>query len=172
MLNLLKGEMEMRKSLFGLAFALIAFATMSVPAFAEHSSAGVKIGVLTCNAIPGSKVNLLIHSTTDVACTFKSTAGETEQYVGETGVGFGIDLKFDSESHLVFTVFAAESSGVNKLSSGKYIGVGAEAAAGIGLGAHVLVGGSNKSVSLQPAIEGGVGAGASAGVTYLYLQAK
>jgi len=163
----------MRKSLFGIGLAAIVSVMMAAPAFAGHSSAGTKIGVLTCNAIPNSKVNLLIHSTTDVDCTFKSTAGDgTEHYVGETGVGLGIDLKWDSESHLVFTVFAAENSGVNKLSDGKYVGAGAEAAAGLGLGAHVLVGGSNKSISLQPAIQGGTGAGASAGITYLYLQAK
>jgi len=173
MLNLFKGETNMRKSLYGLGFAFIASAMMAVPAFAGHSSAGTKIGILTCDAVPGSKLNLLVHSTTDVECTFNSTAGEgTEHYVGETGVGFGIDLKWDSESHLVFTVFAAEGSGSNKLSSGKYVGVGAEAAAGLGLGAHALVGGSNKSVSLQPAIQAGVGVGASAGLTYLYLQAK
>ncbi|MDQ6992666.1 MAG: DUF992 domain-containing protein [Mariprofundus sp.] len=163
----------MRKSLFGLGLALVASALMAAPAFAGHSTAGTKIGVLNCDSIPGSGVNLLIHSTVDLECTFNSTDGSgVEHYVGETGVGFGIDLKWDSKRHLVFSVFAADTkSGSNKM-AGKYAGVGAAAAVGLGLGAQVLVGGSDKSVSLQPVIEGSEGIGASAGLTYLYLQAK
>jgi hypothetical protein len=44
---------------------------------------------------------------------------------------------------------------------------------GVGAGANVLVGGFNKSVTLQPvSIEGSVGLNVAAGVTSLTLQAS
>jgi hypothetical protein len=57
--------------------------------------------------------------------------------------------------------------------NGTYTGGKASAALGVGLGAAVLIGGSNDSFGLVPlALEGGTGFGASAGVGYLSLQAK
>ena len=165
--------MKTRTTMFGIGMTLMAAMVAAVPAWAGNSTAGTKIGILTCNAIPESGVNLLIHSTVDVSCSFNSTDGSgTEQYVGETGVGLGIDFRFDRERQLVFTVFAADTThGSHKL-AGKYVGAGGSATLGVGVGAQVLVGGSNKSVSLQPVIEGSTGIGVSAGVTYLFLQAK
>ena len=33
---------------------------------------GIEVGVLTCNVVPGSRVNLLIRSTADVECTYEN----------------------------------------------------------------------------------------------------
>ncbi len=75
------------------------------------------------------------------------------------------------ERHLRFAVFAADMVKGNHKLAGKYGGVGALASAGVGVGAQVLMGGSNSSVSLQPVIEGATGVGVNIGITYLYLQA-
>jgi len=162
----------MKVKMMILSAACAALALVAVPAFAGNSTAGTKIGVLSCDSVPESGVNLLIHSTVDIKCTFKSTDGSgVEHYIGETGIGFGININFDVERHLRFIVFAADMvKGTHKL-AGKYGGVGALASAGVGVGAQVLAGGSNSSVSLQPVIEGTTGVGASVGITYLYLQA-
>ena len=54
---------------------------------------------------------------------------------------------------------------------GKYFGTKASAAVGVGAGVQVLLGGFDKSFTLQPLAAGGVkGAGASLGIGYLYLQ--
>ena len=54
--------------------------------------------------------------------------------------------------------------------AGSYGGVGAEATAGAGLGANLLVGGTGRSFSLQPlSIEGQTGLNFAAGVTTLTL---
>ncbi len=153
----------------GIAAALLA----TVPAYAGNSTAGTKIGILTCKTVPNSGVNLLIHSTVDITCRFESTDGSgVEHYVGETGIGLGIDFSYDIKKQMVFTVFAADmKKGSHKL-AGKYGGAGASVSAGVGAGVQLLVGGSNRSVSLQPVIEGSTGVGASAGITYLYLQAQ
>jgi len=163
----------MKSKLMIISMACIASALTVMPGYAGNSTAGTKIGILTCHSIPGSGVNLIIHSTVDIACTFDSTDGSgVEQYVGETGIAFGINASYEVEKNFLFTVFAADTaSGSHKL-AGKYGGVGASASVGVGVGAQVLVGGSNESVSLQPVIEGNTGVGVSAGITYLYLQAK
>ncbi len=131
----------------------------------------VEVGVLTCEQV-GTRINLIIHSTANVKCEFTDTEGNVERYMGETGVGLGIDLQWKKEEHMAFTVLASVGANANEHAlTGKYVGGGASAALGAGLGAAVLVGGSADQFSLQPiAISGSIGIGAAAGVTYLYIQ--
>lgn len=139
-------------------------------AFAEG---GMQVGVLECKVVPGSRVNLLIRSTADVDCTFNNN-GTVERYVGETGIGLGLDLSFRKNEVMRFAVIAA-SSDVNPgghALAGKYVGGEATATAGVGVGAKALVGGGNKNFSLQPlALETNKGFGASAGLGFLYIEA-
>lgn len=134
---------------------------------------GVQLGVLECTVVPGSRVNLLIRSTADVECTYDNQ-GTVERYIGETGIGLGLDLSFKQDEVMHFGVIAA-SSDVNPgghALAGKYVGGEATATAGVGLGAKALVGGGNKNFSLQPlALETNVGLGASAGLSFLYIEA-
>jgi hypothetical protein len=54
--------------------------------------------------------------------------------------------------------------------AGTYAGVGAQASAGAGLGANVLVGGTGRAFSLQPlSIEGLVGLNIAGGITTVTL---
>jgi len=156
---------------FILGMAVLALMPGQPPATAAETTAGGKIGTLTCKTVPHSGVNLLIHSTVDVTCVFKSTAGETEHYKGETGVGLGIDLAVKREETLGYLVFASDfKKGSYKL-AGRYVGGGGSATVGVGAGAQALLGGSNKSVSLQPVVlSASRGLGVSGGVTYLYLE--
>ena len=56
--------------------------------------------------------------------------------------------------------------------SGTYVGASAAAAAGLGLGANVLLGGSNDQVALQPAsVEGIQGLNVAAGFGQIVLKA-
>jgi len=158
-------------SMIGLAvFAMLA--GQQAIAKGEKSSAGTKVGVLTCKTVPDSGVNLIIHSTVDVTCEFESSAGKgKEKYKGETGVGLGIDLEFDSKETLVYSVLSADFKAGSYQLAGKYGGVGASAALGLGVGVQVLVGGNKRSISLNPlALSGSEGVGAAAGLTYLYLE--
>jgi len=154
-----------------ISMACIASTLTVLPSYAGNSTAGTKIGILTCHSVPNSGVNLIIHSTVDITCTFDSTdSSGVEHYIGETGIAFGINASYEVEKHLLFTVFAADTVSGNHKLAGKYGGVGASASVGVGAGAQILVGGSNSSISLQPVLEGSTGVGASAGLTYLYLQ--
>lgn len=166
----------MRWTLSSLFFAaLLAVATgapvQSAGAAEEVSTAGTKVGELVCKQVKGSRLNLILHSTADVKCEFKSTAGgSVEHYKGETGVGLGIDLNFKENEALVFAVFSADFKQGTYQLAGKYGGAGASAAVGAGVGAQVLVGGNGRTVSLKPAVTTSTGVGASAGITYLYLE--
>ena len=57
--------------------------------------------------------------------------------------------------------------------AGTYGGVSAEATVGLGLGANVLIGGSNRNFALQPlSVQGQVGLDIAIGVTRLDLWAQ
>ena len=66
-------------------------------------------GVLACEQV-GARINLIIHSTADIRCEFTDSAGNVENYMGETGVGLGIDLQWKHEEQMAFTVLAAISA--------------------------------------------------------------
>ncbi|MGR9090401.1 MAG: DUF992 domain-containing protein [Gammaproteobacteria bacterium] len=135
---------------------------------------GIEVGVLTCNVVPGSRVNLLIRSTADVECTYEN-GGVTEEYHGETGIALGLDLSFRTNEKMNFAVFAATDDvtpGAKAL-GGKYVGGQVSAAAGLGLGAKALVGGGAKNIGLQPlALETSTGIGIAGGLGFLYIEPK
>ena len=155
------------------AVALAAMITLLPALSSADEKAGVQLGVLSCEVVPGSRVNLLIRSTADVTCTYDNQ-GTLERYKGEAGIALGVDLSFKSEEHFGFMVIAASSDvrpGAYAL-AGKYVGGQASAAAGVGVGAKVLVGGGEKNFSLQPiGLEGSTGSiGATGGLGFLYIE--
>ena len=71
---------------------------------------------------------------------------------------------------LAWAVFAPSNGVAPGALAGKYGGVSGDVAIGLGVGANVLVGGSAKSIALQPlSVEGQVGVSLAAGVTGLTL---
>lgn len=157
---------------YGVAFLFAALLVMPAgQALATEVSKGAQIGLLECRTVEGSGFTLLISSTADVKCRFEATGGVVEKYRGETGVALGIDLHWDRKTKIVYTVFAANYKAGSYQLTGKYLGGGGSATVGVGVGAQALIGGGNKSISLEPALSGSKGAGISGGMTYLYLEA-
>ena len=71
---------------------------------------------------------------------------------------------------MVWAVFAPTSRKAGAL-AGNYTGASAEATVGAGLGANVLVGGSDRTVSLQPvSVQGQSGLNLAVGVSGLQLR--
>jgi hypothetical protein len=116
---------------------------------------------------------LLIRSTADVSCEFKDTDGKVERYKGESGIALGLDLSFKTEESFAFAVISNAVAGAGSHSlAGKYVGGKASVSAGIGVGAAALVGGSDDNFGLNPiAVGGEKGAGISAGIGFLYIEA-
>jgi hypothetical protein len=81
----------------------------------------------------------------------------------------GLDIGITTGGVIIWTVFADSSRHTGML-AGKYTGATAEVSVAAGLGANVLVGGSNRTVALQPlSLQGQVGLDVAAGVGELDL---
>ncbi len=143
-------------------------------AMVQADEAKGEVGVVTCDYIAGTKVNLLIFSSASFNCVFKHS-GVKDYYDGESGIRLGLDLQWTDQSTMSYTVMASTGKDIDwsQALTGTYTGGKASAAFGVGLGAAVLIGGSADSVALVPlAIEAGTGFGATAGIGYLSLKGK
>ena len=98
-----------------------------------------------------------------------SEPGPREVYVG--GINkFGLDLGATAGGEMVWAVYAPTTRRFGAL-AGQYSGASAEATVGAGLGANVLVGGSDRTVALQPlSLQGQAGLNVAAGVAELTLR--
>jgi hypothetical protein len=145
--------------------ALLMLGLATSPTFA--ASKGVKIGMLTCDVAGG--VGMIIGSSKSVDCTFEGTVGQRERYTGSIGK-FGLDVGVTGKAVMAWAVFAPGKLKAGAL-AGRYAGASAEATVAVGLGANVLVGGSDKSIALQPlSVQAQTGLNLAAGVASLRLK--
>ena len=132
------------------------------------TKSGVNVGSLTCNVAGGT--GFVFGSSKTLNCILARTDGVAERYEG-TIKRFGVDIGFTKEAHVVWLVFAPGNIGPGAL-AGAYAGPTAAASVGVGVGANVLIGGSNKQVALQPvSVEGNIGLNVAAGVAEIELKA-
>jgi len=117
---------------------------LAAPAAAQQN---VKIGQLRCEVSGG--LGLIIASSKELECRYTSEGGRHERYFGRISK-FGLDIGATTGGVLVWDVFAPEQGPKRGALAGNYEGVGASATVGVGLGANALVGGSNRSIALQP----------------------
>jgi hypothetical protein len=147
------------------AAALIALGLAASPALA--ASKGVKIGMLTCDVAGG--VGMIIGSSKAIDCYFEGTIGSREHYTGSIGK-LGLDVGVTGKAVMAWAVFAPGKLKAGAL-AGKYVGASAEATIAVGLGANVLVGGSNNTIALQPlSVQAQTGLNLAAGVASLRLK--
>ena len=152
----------MSKSIGAVALAL------AVMSFAPVAEARVKAGMLSCDVSGG--FGWIIGSSKQVSCIFTpDQPGPTEAYVG-TIRKFGLDIGATSRQSMVWGVFADTWGGNRGALAGEYVGATGEATFAVGLGANVLLGGSNRSIALQPlSLTGQTGLNVAAGVADLQL---
>jgi hypothetical protein len=141
-------------------------AGMLVPGAPAHGQA-VQVGALSCHEAGGW--GFVFGSSHDIRCTFSPASGRPERYTG-TVSQFGVDIGYMQSAVIMWGVVAPTASLAPGALAGTYVGATASAAAGPGVGANVLVGGSNKTISLQPvSIQGGVGLNVAGGIAALTL---
>jgi hypothetical protein len=145
--------------------AALVLAALSGSAQAQER---VQAGQLTCDVSAG--IGLIIGSQRNVSCTFTpATPGPIEYYTGSISK-LGIDLGVTTGGVMVWLVWSPTNRPVGGL-TGNYVGASAEASVVAGLGANALIGGSNRSVALQPlSVQGQVGLNIAAGVAGLELR--
>jgi hypothetical protein len=157
----------MRKHLSVVA-ALAVVAAVAVPTTSMAAPEHAKVGTLTCDISAG--IGLIITSKKDVTCMFTpSQPGPREVYTGSI-TKFGLDIGATTGGEMVWAVDAPTNRRFGAL-AGTYAGATGEATVGAGVGANVLVGGSNRTVTLQPlSVQGQAGLNLAAGVAELRLR--
>ena len=138
------------------------------PAQAQRAER-TKAGTLDCDISGG--IGLIIGSKKSVDCVFSPDRGPREVYSGSINK-FGLDLGVTSGGRMVWAVYTKTTARRGEL-AGNYGGASAEVSLVAGLGANVLVGGSNRTVALQPlSIQGQSGVNIAAGVSELRLRSE
>jgi hypothetical protein len=144
--------------------AVMAAGLMAAPAHA----AGVKVGTLSCNVDGGW--GYVLGSQKDVNCTFSPDKGEPIRYTGDI-TKIGVDVGYTRGGVMIWSVVAPSKDMKPDLLEGSYGGVTAGATVVVGGSANVLLGGFDKSITLQPiSIEGNSGLNVAAGIGGLQLK--
>jgi hypothetical protein len=140
---------------------------LPAPASAQSQS---ELGTLTCQLRP--TIGLIIGSRQRMSCVFSiANTGRSETYQGAI-TRLGLDIGISAGGRMVWVVRARSSTRLPpRALTGTYVGASGDIALGVGVGANALVGGSNRSVVLQPlSLEASVGVNLALGVAGLRLQ--
>lgn len=147
----------------------VSAATLALLAIgAAEAQTNLKVGTLTCDVSAG--IGLIVMQKQTMTCTFQAAAGgPPDLYTGRIDQ-FGLALGAVNAGTLIWGVVAPADGVPRGALAGNYVGVGAQATAGAGLGANALVGGLNRSFAMQPlSVQGQTGVNVAAGVTTMTL---
>ena len=161
--------------------ALAVLAASSISASAQIASpqppvvvitppgSSIKVGMLTCNMSPG--IGFVGGGQQSLACTFMPDGPyPAENYLGDITT-IGLDVGVTGGGVMAWAVFMPARGTQYGALAGSYGGVSSNVSLGVGVGGNVLVGGSDRSVTLQPfSVEGNVGVNLAIGVSGMVLQ--
>jgi hypothetical protein len=149
-----------------LVACLMLTATMAATASAQTQ---VEAGTLTC--VGGEGVGLIVGSQKTYGCTFVSSSSQARESYDATITKIGLDVGITGRTTMIWTVLAASQDIRPGMLRGTYAGASADAAIGVGGGAKVLVGGSSRSIALQPvSVQGQSGVNLAVGVAGMTLR--
>ncbi len=151
-----------------LAATMVAAGIVPLLDAADAQPRRVEVGTLTCSM--STDVGLIVGSQRNVNCIFRGAPGEPEEAYTGTMTRIGLDIGVTAGGVIIWTVFADTNRRYARMLAGTYGGASAEMSIAAGLGANVLVGGSNRTVALQPlSVQEQVGLDIAAGVGVLEL---
>jgi hypothetical protein len=151
-----------------IAPGLVALAMAWASPAAAQAPQGTAAGTLSCKLAPS--IGLIFGSQQRMACRFvPNGAYPPESYLGVMN-SIGLDIGITAGGAMAWGVVTPNAGPTRGKLAGKYVGASGAIGVGVGVGANVLVGGSNRSISLQPlSVEGTVGINLSLGVSGLTL---
>lgn len=157
--------MQTIRLLCGLCISVL-MSAVATPAQGET----FRVGRLLCSSSP--RIGFVVGSTQSLRCVFYRR-GSSQRYIYAGRVRrVGFDLGVTGGGVLSWAVFAKNSRIGPGTMRGSYVGASANIALGPGFGANVLIGGSRRSVVLQPiSVERAIGVNLAATVTHLTLGA-
>ena len=148
--------------------ALAATAILTLPMASSLAQTPVRLGTLNCDVSGG--IGLIITSKKDLLCIYTPDIGGPRETYGGSIRKFGLDIGATTGGQMIWIVYAPTRGGPNAL-AGDYAGATAEATVGAGAGANALIGGSNRTFTLQPlSVQTQTGLNLAAGVAGLTLR--
>jgi hypothetical protein len=135
------------------------------------AAASVKVGVLHCTVSPS--IGFLIGGHQKLRCHFtpQEPGQPAGEYVGAINT-VGLDIGVTAGGLLAWAVFAPTTGSFAGALAGLYFGASADVAVGLGLGANILIGGSERTIALQPiSVEGEVAMDVTLGMSGMELRA-
>jgi hypothetical protein len=137
-----------------------------MPAAAQS---GTKAGLLSCNMSP--TIGLIVGSHQHIRCSFTPDAGGAPEFYSGSITRIGLDVGFRAGGVMGWAVFAPTSGLHHGALRGHYVGASGDASLGLGVGGKLLIGGSHRTISLQPlALQAQVGVNLALGVAGLTLR--
>ena len=125
-------------------------------------------GMLRCRLNPS--IGFVIFGHQSMECSFQPVSGPVQGYEGAINT-VGLDLGVSEGGRLAWAVFGPANGIPNGALAGEYVGASGDVGVGVGAGANVLVGGSNRSIALQPlSLEGSIALNIVAGLSQLKLR--
>lgn len=151
-------------------------ATLAVGAiFSEHAAAQswTQVGTLSCRVDPN--IGFIIVGHQPMQCVYTQAPGAVPQVPPQSYDGalstIGLALGVSTGSVLGWAVLAPTTGVPAGALAGEYVGVSADVGLGLGAGANVLLGGSNRTIALQPlSLQGSTAINVIAGVSSLKLR--
>lgn len=124
--------------------------------------------MLTCNLAPS--IGLIVAESQWMSCRFAPNGPYPPQLYDGVMNTVGIELGITAGGVMAWGVFAPSQGTPMGALAGEYVGASGSVSLGVGVGANVLFGGSNRSIALQPlSVEGQAGVNVSLGVSGLNL---
>lgn len=149
-------------ALFATLVALAGSASAQTPTWTQT-------GMLSCKLNPS--IGFIIAGHQSMECRFvPSMSGPPQFYEGALNT-VGIDIGIIGGGALAWGVLAPTAGVPAGALAGTYVGASGDVALGLGVGANVLIGGSNRSFALQPvSVEGSVALDVTLGLSALQLR--
>lgn len=130
-----------------LLLTAVAAASLGLSMSSADAQSRIRAGGLICDLAP--TMGMIVGSRQEVRCVFRPNYGRPERYYGSLS-RLGIDLGMKQGGRLYWAVFAPTRAIPPRTLAGHYFGAAGDASFGLGGGASVLVGGSRRTISLQP----------------------
>jgi hypothetical protein len=153
-----------------LLLATLALAAMlSVPAAAQAPQSWTQAGSLSCKVNPN--IGFIIVGHQPMECLFTpNTQTPPQAYDGAINT-VGLNVGISAGGVLGWAVFAPTTGVPAGALAGDYVGVSGDIGIGVGAGANVLLGGSDRTIALQPlSLQGSVALNVVLGVSSLKLR--
>jgi Protein of unknown function (DUF992) len=142
---------------------------LSLPAAAQAPQSWTQVGSLSCKIDPN--IGFIIVGHQPMECLFTpNTQTPPQAYDGAINT-VGLNVGISAGGVLGWAVFAPTTGVPAGALAGDYVGVSGDIGIGVGAGANVLLGGSDRTIALQPlSLQGSVALNVVLGVSSLKLR--